>query len=155
MPSLPWCQRLSHSPGVQGVLGVHVHLWVLLGPRGNRQSRISALGRTEGGGRVGHRLGTYHGSLGTFGTSWALQSKTRSVSDRSWHGGVGRQQPPTNTGRETGGPGARTSEGERASGLGEGSTWGALTGSPGGPAGPMGPVAPGIPYMTGEEQKPV
>lgn len=71
----------------------------------------------------GDWLGTYHGSLGTFGTSWALQSKTRSVSDQSWHGGVGRQQPPTSTGRETGSPGARTSEGEQASGLGEGGMW--------------------------------
>ena len=42
----------------------------------------------------GHQLGAYHGSLGTFGTSWALQNKTRSVSDRGWHGGVGGQQLP-------------------------------------------------------------
>lgn len=72
----------------------------------------------------GHRLGAYHGSLGTFGTSWALQRKTRSVRARGWHdaepGGGRTAAPPMHARREMGSPDARTRRGERGKGLGEG-----------------------------------
>lgn len=105
----------------------------------------------------GHRFSAYHGSLGTFGTSWTLQSKSSAASDRGWHEVGGDRSPPSTHREGNGEPGRKDEKGGTRAwrGMGAGPMWGALTGSPGGPVGPMGPVAPGIPCTMGEEQKPV